>query len=319
MRTEPAYGVGSGSRSAGRREIGIEHPLDGVIARMAARQRGLVTRAQLIDAGLGRSGIRRRVEAGRLHLLHRGVYAVGHPGLAPGARELAAVLACGPSATLSHTSAAALWRLLPSPDAVHVTLTARRRDGPAGVAVHHAARAERRIRDGIPVTSPLRTIADVAGMVGERELDRAVAEALALRLVRPPQLDALVTAAAGRRGVATLRAILDGGPRLTRSEAERLLLRVVARANLPRPRTNVRLGDREVDAYWPDARLVVESDGYATHSGRRSFEDDRLRDAALEASGLRVMRFTWRQLNDRPEAVAALLGAALLPVAGRDP
>jgi very-short-patch-repair endonuclease len=146
-------------------------------------------------------------------------------------------------------------------------------------------------------------------MTQPRELERAVGEAYAQRLVRVADLK--VIAASSRRGSAALRAVLVDSPSLTRSEAERRLLALTRRAGLPRPRTNVRVGGHEVDALWPDQWLIVEVDGYAFHSARAAFERDRLRDADLQAAGYRVLRITWRQLDGGSEALAARLGAAL--------
>jgi very-short-patch-repair endonuclease len=293
------------------RDLGeAEHvqPVDRAVAALAAGQHGVVTRAQVLALGLTRHGVEHRLTAGRLHLLHRGIFAVGHLGVSAHGRRLAAVLACGDGAWLSHRSAAVLHGLLAEDGGpLHVTVPRRRRQ-PAGVVLHRSPRAPGTLRDGIPVTTPARTLVDLAATRPERELARAVEEARLLRLVTDPEL---VRLARDRPGARALRDLLTAEPSLTRSEAERLLLALVRRAGLPQPQTNVRVGAHEVDALWPSHRLVVEVDGFAFHSSREAFERDRERDADLQAEGLRVIRVTWRRLTGRPEAVAALLGAAL--------
>ena len=283
-------------------------PVDAAVAALAVGQHGVVTRRQLLAVGLTRHGVGHRLAAGRLHAVHRGVYAVGHPALSPDGRRLAAVLACGDGARLSHRSAAALLGLLPDePGPLHVTVPVRRR-APAGVVLHRSPNAPAMLRLGIAVTTPARTLLDLAATAADRDVGRAVEEARLRRLVADGELARL---ARERPGARALRELLADEPSLTRSEAERALLTLVRRAGLPRPVTNVRVGRYEVDALWPSERLVVEVDGFAFHSSREAFERDRERDADLQARGLRVIRVTWRRLTQRPEAVAALLGAAL--------
>lgn len=163
------------------------------------------------------------------------------------------------------------------------------------------------------VTAPARTLLDLAEVVSSRELERAVAEAQVRGLVRISQLHAAIARAPGRHGAAPLRALLDAdtGPALTRSEAEQRLLTLVRAARLRSPETNVRFGRYEVDFLWRAERLVLEVDGYAFHSSRAAFERDRLRDAELQLAGLRVVRVTWRQIVDEPEALVARLAQAL--------
>lgn len=239
---------------------------------------------------------------------------MGHRGLGPEALALAAVLACGGGAILSHLSAAVFWGLVVATSTpIHVLRAGSHRRGPAGVCLHRAVRIEpSEVRDlrGVPITSPARTLLDLAAtLVDEGVLERAIDAARARRLVTAGELTRV---SRGRRpGVARMRAALADGPTFVRSEAERRLLAVIRAAGLPRPRTNVRVAGFEVDAHWSAARLVVEVDGYAFHSGREAFERDRLRDQRLQAAGCVVLRFTWRQLTERPEAVAATLGAAL--------
>jgi very-short-patch-repair endonuclease len=303
-------------KTSPRRTARAEDSFSPAIARLAVRQRGLVTRPQLLELGVPASAIGRQVAASRLHPVLPGVYLVGHPVAPPLASELAALLACGPGAVLSHRSAAALWRLAPPAERpVDVTVVHRR--GPArGIRLHRSAvlrPAEVRVREGLRVTSPARTLVDLAA-TDTASFGRAFDEAIVARLLTRADVDLALSVP--RRGTRALRAALDAGPAPTRSAAERRLLDIVAKAGLPRPQTNVRLGRHEVDALWAAERLVVEVDGYAAHTTRRAFEADRLRDADLQAGGHRVLRITWRQLTDRPHAVAARLAVALAQGAG---
>lgn len=165
----------------------------------------------------------------------------------------------------------------------------------------------------MPVTTPTRTLLDLAHVVSTRELERAFEESHVRRLVDRRRLEALLARTPGRHGTAALRALLERqrGPTLTRSEAEERMLALVRAAHLPRPRVNARVKGREVDLLWDAQQLVVEVDGYAYHSSQAAFERDRLRDAELGAAGFRVMRVTWRALVDEPHAVVARLAAAL--------
>ena len=276
---------------------------------MAAGQHGVVTRPQLLAVGLTRRAIDRRLAAGRLHLLHRSVYAVGHAGLSTRGQDLAAVLAVGPGAALSHDHAAADMRLLPRPEGpIHVSRPGARHRRSPGIVLHRPDRllpTDIVLRRGVPTTTAARTLLDLAASpaTADRELQIALNEAQVHRLITR---DALRARATGR-----LRALLDDDSGFTRTEAERRLLRLIAKAGLPRPRTNVRLGRWEVDAVWPPHRLVVEFDGYGAHATRAAFERDRIKDGELQALGHRVLRVTWRQLTGAPETVIARLAAAI--------
>ncbi|HEX9966853.1 MAG TPA: type IV toxin-antitoxin system AbiEi family antitoxin domain-containing protein [Solirubrobacterales bacterium] len=262
------------------------------VAQIAARQHGVVSTEQLRAAGLGHTVVAERCLAGRLHRIHRGVYAVGHPGLSLEGRWMAAAIAV--DGAVSHRSAASLWRLLPPLEGpVHVSVpSSGGRRQRAGVRVHRCKSLESRHltrRLGIPVTTPARTVADLRGSVSPQELRRAIRQAEVL-------------------GLATgLEESVEG----TRSELERRFLRLCRRAKLPAPEVNVRIGPLTVDFLWRDRRLVVETDGWRYHRGRQAFEDDRSRDLALRSRGYEVVRLSYRQVVGEPERVAAALQRSL--------
>jgi very-short-patch-repair endonuclease len=284
---------------------------------LAARQHGVVTRAQLIRAGLSRDIIDNRVKARWLRPVHRGVYCVG-PLAAPYMREMAAVLACGEEAVVSHRSASALWQLLPhAPDNhVHISLQTGRTIRRSGIRIHRVAslpRAQMTRVQSIPVTTPARTLLDLAAIATPRELEQAMARAERRELASANKLLSLLALYPRHRGTRHLTALLQRHerPRLTRSQAEELLLALIGKAELPAPDVNVRVGPYEVDLLWREAGLVVEVDGFAFHADWTSFEADRRRDAELAARGLTVIRVTWRQVVDEPEAMLTRIAQAL--------
>ena len=290
---------------------------DRAITWVASRQLGLITTGQLEAVGIKRGRIAVRLRRGTLHRVHHGVYLVGHQVLLPRALELAAVLACGPGSLISHRSAAALWGLASAPaDEVHVTVVGRDRRSRPGLVVHRAReldRADRSRKDGIPVTSPARALVEYAATAPPDELERAIAEAYALKLVNERDIQRALERAPNRSGVGRLRAELDreGGPQWTQSEAERRLLRLIREARLPIPQTQVRIVGWPADFFWPRHKLIVEVDGYPFHSHKTAFERDRRRDAAHVAAGYRVVRITYRQLLEEPLAVAVVVARAL--------
>jgi very-short-patch-repair endonuclease len=292
-------------------------PLNEEIARIAARQHGVITRRQLLAIGLGRGGVDARLERGLLHALHAGVYLVGHTAELPRAREMAAVLASGAGTAISHRSAAPFWNLVHEFGCadVEVTVTGARAPQRTGIRAYRTAALtadEVRTVDGIPVTSPARTIVDVSRFLTTAALEHVVADAIRRGVVRQIQLTGALERHRGRRGVATLRSVMSGvEPAFTRSAAERRLLRLIRAASLPSPVLNARVGGHEVDFLWPRERVIVEVDGYRWHSDRAAFERDRVRDAELQALGYRVIRVTWRQLQREPRAVIARIAATL--------
>ena len=283
---------------------------------LAERQHGVVTRAQLVAMGLESRAIDRRVKAGKLKRLHRGVYLVGLVNPAH-AREMAAVLACGPGAFLSHQSAAALWNILaqPAPAPPTVTVTARNPGRRSAIKIHRVGALpgdETTTRHRIPVTTPARTLLDLAVHASARELERAVAEAHASNRARRTQLLSLVARHPRHRGVKALRALLeaDRDPALTRSEAEGRLLALIRAARLPHPDVNARVGDFVVDILWRDRRLVVEVDGFAYHSSAPAFARDHRREVDLAAAGFQVIRVSRHQIVDEPEATLVRIAQA---------
>jgi hypothetical protein len=290
------------------------------VAEIAARQHGVVSRSQLAAEGLGRGAIEHRVRAGRLHPLHRGIYAVGHRRVIGPARWMAAVLACGQGALLSHRSAAALWGFRPTAASrIDVTVTGRTRTGQAGIAVHNVRSLhaeDRDERDGIPVTSAARTMLDLAEVLTRSRLERAFDEADRLERIDLGALSRLLDRSRGRHGLKPLAAILAERHRPvpeTRSYLERSFLMLCREAGLPPPLVNSRIEGFEVDMAWPDRGLVVELDGFAFHRTRAAFERDRVRDAALQLAGLRVLRVTARRLGEEPATVAEAIRSLLAP------
>jgi predicted transcriptional regulator of viral defense system len=294
-------------------------PLDVALAELAGRQWGVVSLAQLRALGIGSRAVQLRAQNGRLRRVHRGVYAVGGATLPRQGRWLAAVMACGPGAVLSHVSAAVHWNLLNyEPPRPEVTAPASRAGAP-GIRLHrsHSLDAQDTTdRGGIPTTTVHRTLLDIAAQVPQHHLERALAQAERLQLYDHRALEDLLARANGHRGTKRLSQAIQGDPQFTRGELEARMRELVRDHGLPRPSFNVSLDapdhpGLEVDCYFPTHRLVVETDGWDTHRTRRAFESDRAKDAALLAAGYRVVRFTWRQLRYDPQTVADRLTAIL--------
>jgi very-short-patch-repair endonuclease len=294
----------------------MEDKLDTVdrrIDEVAARQHGVIALRQLEEVGLGRRGVSKRTSTGRLHRVHRAVYAVGHRGLSLHGRWMAAVLACGKGAVLSHGSAAVLWKLLrplDGPSHVSIPVTTGRKPQ-RGITLHRCpSLAEpsplpsylpsgggrgRRLtthRDHIPVTTVQRTIEDLPGHLPSRLVRRAIrqAEMMGFRL----------------DGIESDR---------TRSDLESFFLALCRRHGLPPPEVNVKLGHWEVDFLWRAQRLIVETDSFAYHRGSIAFQDDHARDLDLRQQGFAVRRFSERQLEEEPARVIANVRAALTAAA----
>jgi very-short-patch-repair endonuclease len=286
--------------------------VDNRIARVAARQHGAISRGQLHGLGLSSRGIDERLGDGRLHRLYRGVYLVGHEVQPQYARQMGAVLACGQDALLSHRSAIELWELLqPTPHDLHVTVAGNRRSRP-GIIVHRSQPLDPRDHgtiDRVPVTNVGRSLLDFAEIATPREIERAFEEARTQRLIR--DLDDLLSRHPGRRGVKALAALTGTRVTLTQSEAEELLLALIRKAGLPLPETDVRIGRWQLDFFWREQGLNVEVDGHRYHSLEQQIARNHVRDADLEARGIRVRRVTAREIRDHPERVIARIARAL--------
>ncbi len=287
------------------------------IAEIAAGQHGVITTAQLAALGFTSQSIARRAAAGRLHRIHRGVYAVGHTALTASARRLAAVLAFGRYAVASHLTAAAIWEIRQtSAGLIHVTAGGDARSRP-GIRVHRRAidDGERSRRDAIPVTSLARTLVDLGDVVPATQVRNAFVRAEQLRLVDADAIDAALVRAGRTRGAARLREVLrvyDPRWEQTRSTLELSFLDLASRFALPGPEVNAWIEDRFlVDALWREARVIVEVDGRRFHQTPSARRDDARRDRALGARGYRVVRVTHADIVERPAPTAARIGREL--------
>lgn len=272
------------------------------IWRLVGRQHGVVTHAQLLSLGLSRRGIEHRLARGRLHRVAFGVYVVGRPDLTRQARWMAAVLACGDRACLTHSSAAELWGFGREwAQSVEVATRSTSPRNRPGIRVHRRPSlrpASIGERHRIPVTRPIQTTIDLSTRYGRRTLEGMISEADRLGLFTPPSLRASLAGHAGEPGVAILRTILDRrGFRLTRSQLERIFLPLVAGLGLSVPLTKQMVNGFEVDFFWPELRLVVESDGLTYHRTPADQASDRLRDQAHTAAGFVNLRFTDEQVR----------------------
>jgi hypothetical protein len=285
-------------------------PVDLAIAAIAEPQHGVIGHPQLVALGLSRESIQRRVRAGRLHRIHQGVYAVGHKRLTQRGRWMAAVLAGGNRAVLSHRTAAALRQLLPQRDEIHVTTPRdlRNRDG---IRFHSQSLQLDEVteHDGIPVTTVARTLLDLAATEPD-QVERAFNEAEFRRLWDATGVAALLDRYPRRAGSVQLAALVAAEPiGITREELEQRFLALIDESFLPRPMLNAPLmiGDRTFypDCLWRDARLIVELDSRAAHDTTSRFDSDRERDRLLALAGLLVIRVTWKHVTADARGLAA--------------
>jgi very-short-patch-repair endonuclease len=293
-------------------------PIHRVVGQIAGSQQGIVTREQLLAAGLGADRIDHWLRCGRLVLRHRGVYALGHTAPCPFSAEAAAVLACGDGAVLSHTSAAFVWGLRPAAadGVVDVTVVGRRPRARAAIRVRRVSQLDGRDvcrREGIQITSPARTLLDIAQGLDQHELERALHEAVAVTLMTAGQMREVLARYPKRPGSGLLRELIEPGrpSGASRSGGEKALLTLIRGAGLPEPELNVRLGRWTVDFLWRRERLVVEVDGYDYHSSRWALDRDHAKDADLRAMELEVLRFTGRRVARRPLSALATTAQAL--------
>ena len=284
--------------------------MDRRVAELAERQHGVVSRAQLLELGVGYRAISRRVAAGALHRIHNGAYAVGHSALSQRGRYMAAVLACGPDAALSHHSGADLRGIIPSGGPrVHVSVVSRSYRPQSGIALHRPRTLspdEVTIVDGIPVTTPARTLLDLADRLSLRRLARACDTAERARLLDWAEAFALIDRHPHKVGARRLqRVLIEHGVAIgadpARSDLERKLFAFCAAHGFPAPLRNHTILGVEADFCWPEHRLIAETDGWDVHRTRFAFESDRARDLALVAAGWRVVRVTEARIeHDAP-------------------
>jgi predicted transcriptional regulator of viral defense system len=286
------------------------------LGRLAGEQNGVVTLGQLEALGISEDAVVKRVARGQLHRVHQTVYSLTPRVMTQRGRFMAAVLACGPDAVLSHRSAAYLWGLVDSWEApIDVTAPNRRGRSPEGVAAHKDGSLlaiDKTDRHGIPCTTVARTILDFAGVEPERRVRKAIGEAEVLRILDKGKLWALLKRSRRRRGVARLRLILDSihpQTKRTRSELERLFLGMCSKGSVPEPEVNVWLpapdGKRyQADFLWRDRSLIVEADSRRFHDTDTAFVDDRKRRQQLELAGWRVSQCTWEEVEREPRRLA---------------
>lgn len=306
--------------------LGAFHPsgfADIDLAELATVQDGIVSGAQLYALGFTRRQVQRRVQAGRLHRIHRGVYAVGHRAHSMRARWRAAVMACGPGALLSHRDSAALRGLLKSRrPLIEVTVPTDRSRRIGGVQTYVARRLapqDRSVCEGIACTSVPLTLLNLAAVESRRRVERACDEAEVQRVFDLVAIEELLARSHGCRGAGRLRAVLGEhaiGTTLTRSALEEQMLALCRAAGLPQPVVNeaVRGGSGDwyiADFLWAKQHVIVETDGAAFHCTRRAIERDRRKEADLVRAGHRVLRVTWSQIERSPHDVALMLESAL--------
>lgn len=287
---------------------------------LATQQHGVIEKGQLLTLGASVDMIKRWVGNGRLRALHAGVYMVGHGALTVRGRWMAAVLACGKGAALSHRPAARLHSLIGfDPGRPAVSVPASRKPRHPGLAIHRIQRVEPIFVDAIPCTPVARVIVDMAGISRRRTLEKVIEEAVVLEVFDLTAIHDVLDTVARPRGVRLLRSVLEDfrpGTTLTKSGLEEAMLALCRRAGLPKPLVNLHVSLRDgtlvqVDFHWPEQRVVVETDSnryHATHPKRRR---DRAKDRALQLAGWIVLRVPEEDLADRPDAILADLRAAL--------
>jgi very-short-patch-repair endonuclease len=287
------------------------------ISRLAARQKTIVSGAQLRALGLGRRAIKYRVETGRLHVVFRDIYSVGCGELPPLAREQAALLACGRAAFISHRSAALIWGLDNGerPE-VEVSVVGRYCASREGIRVHRIRaidRRELRQHEGLWVSSPARTVLEIAALASINEVEWTIERGLVQRVLEPREVDAVLARNERCRGAARVAAVIgdDTATEMIRSRTEKHFLRLMRDAGLPRPDVNVGRGRSELDFVWRDQRLVVEIDGYTFHRGPAAFRRDHEKNLVLQDDRFEIMRFTHDHVEQRPILVVARVAAAL--------
>jgi very-short-patch-repair endonuclease len=286
--------------------------VDEIIGRIASRQHGVVTRAQLLDAGVSEKEIKRRIERKALLRVHRGVYRVGHKAPSIEARYMAAVLACGEGAVLSGQAAGYLWGLIkgtaPPPE---VTAPTNRRI--KGIRTRRARRQDTEATTwrGIPITTVPRTLVDLSSMLSLDDLARACHEAGVKHHTTPRQVEEVLAKRPTAPGARKLRKVMSGDVHVTLSKVERKFLERLKEEELPLPITNKPAGSKRVDCRWPEHRLTVELDSYRYHSSRHAWELDRRREREARARGDEFRRYTHDDVLETPDQMLRELSALL--------
>ncbi len=305
----------------GRRvSVALDAPVDGRIEAIAEFQRARVSREQLLAVEVDASAIDRRLRNGRLERIHLGVYGLPRTADLALAAETAGLLACGEGVVLSHHSAATLWQLRPGvARPVHVTIPGSRGfPTPPGVKLHRSRTIDTgdvRIHEGLPVTSPARTLLDVAATLPDRDVERLLDEGVfALRIVTLAEIDVVLAQAGMHPGRARLARVAGSHIRSTQTDSppEETLLALIRAAGLPEPQLQASVLGYRLDFLWPELRLAVEVDAYGTHGSPARFEADRRRDARLlTEKGVTVIRVTRAAIEQRPFEVIALVARAI--------
>jgi very-short-patch-repair endonuclease len=284
--------------------------VEATLARLAARSHGVVTRAQLLAAGITRAEIKWRLRTGALQRVHPGVYRVGHRAPSVQATYLAAVWACGDDAVLSGRAAAHLWGLIkgaaPPPE---VTTTNERRVN--GVTTRRSRDIEATTHRAIPITTVPRTLTDLAAHLTLDALARACHEAGVQYGTTPRHVESILAKRPRTRGTGALRAVLSGEARVTLSTLERRFLELLREQGLPLPQTNTKAGTHRVDCRWPTHRLTIELDSYRYHHSRHAWEQDRRREREAHARGDEFRRYTYGDVVERPRQMLIELSALL--------
>jgi very-short-patch-repair endonuclease len=279
---------------------------------IAKRDQNIVSRAELLEVGFHPKAIEHRVKTKRLHPQARGVYSVGSPHLTKYGRWMVAVKRCGPGAVLSFLSAAVLWGLWEKePDRISVTVPRNRRPRAQDMTPHRRDLPRRALtrHHGIPVTSVVQTLIDLATILTRDQLERVIGQADAKNVIRADALRERLETEDGR-GARTLKETLDRDSFvLSHSELERLFIPLAERAGLPRPESQRQLGSARVDFYWPELNLVVECDSLRYHRTQLQQAEDRARDHAHLLAGRTCLRFTHHQVAHEPGHVVAVLAS----------
>jgi predicted transcriptional regulator of viral defense system len=284
-----------------------DRTVEGILSALAGRSHGVVTRAELLHAGVTKNEIEHRLAIGSLIRMHPGVFRVGHQAPSVLARYMAAVKACADEALLACRAAAHLLGLLKDPPSlpeVHCPKDRRIR----GVVTHRIRRTDLTDRTTwrrIPVTTVQRTLVDLAAVLDEDDLARAVHEADARHHVTPEQVERVLKRRHNWPGARKLRRVMWGEAPVTLSRLERRFLERLRAASLPQPETNRRVDGRFVDCRWPGPRLTVELDSYRHHNTRHAWEQDRQRERQARARGDEFRRYTWRDVDEEPEPMVA--------------